>query len=60
MYKQETIKPYDGEGDKGQLVEEMFDKSHRLMIPSTIDFPGILTVIGGVKLLRLYFRISLK
>ena len=25
MYKQETIKPYDGEGDKGQLVEEMFD-----------------------------------
>ena len=25
MYKQETIKPYDGEGDKGQLVETMFD-----------------------------------
>ena len=25
MYKQETIKPYDGEGDKGKLVEEMFD-----------------------------------
>lgn len=25
MYKQETIKPYDGEGDKEQLVETMFD-----------------------------------
>ena len=25
MYKQETIKPYDGEGDKGHLVEELFD-----------------------------------
>ena len=25
MYKQERIKPYDGKGDKGQLVEEMFD-----------------------------------
>lgn len=25
MYKQETIKPYDGVGDKGQLVEAMFD-----------------------------------
>lgn len=25
MYKQETIKPYNGEGEKGKLVEEMFD-----------------------------------
>lgn len=25
MYKQETIKPYDGQGDKGPLVEKMFD-----------------------------------
>ena len=25
MYKQETIKPYNGEGDKGKLVETMFD-----------------------------------
>lgn len=25
MYKQETIKPYDGEGEKGELVEAMFD-----------------------------------
>lgn len=25
MYKQERIKPYNGTGDKGQLVEEMFD-----------------------------------
>lgn len=25
MYKQETIKPYDGTGEKGQLVEAMFD-----------------------------------
>ncbi len=25
MYKQERIKPYDGKGDKGQLVEVMFD-----------------------------------
>ena len=25
MYKQEQIKPYEGEGDKGKLVEEMFD-----------------------------------
>lgn len=25
MYKQETIKPYDGEGEKGKLVETMFD-----------------------------------
>ncbi len=25
MYKQEQIKPYDGAGDKGELVEEMFD-----------------------------------
>lgn len=24
-YKQEEIKPYDGKGDKGKLVEEMFD-----------------------------------
>lgn len=24
-YKQETIKPYDGEGEKGKLVEAMFD-----------------------------------
>ena len=25
MYKQEQIKPYEGTGDKGKLVEEMFD-----------------------------------
>ena len=25
MYEQEKIKPYDGRGDKGKLVEEMFD-----------------------------------
>lgn len=25
MYKQETIKPYNGDGDKGSLVEKMFD-----------------------------------
>ena len=25
MYEQETIKPYDGEGEKGKLVETMFD-----------------------------------
>lgn len=25
MYKQETIKPYDGVGEKGKLVETMFD-----------------------------------
>ena len=25
MYQQETIKPYDGKGEKGKLVEEMFD-----------------------------------
>lgn len=25
MYQQEKIKPYDGKGDKGQLVETMFD-----------------------------------
>ncbi len=25
MYKQEKIKPYNGKGDKGQLVEKMFD-----------------------------------
>lgn len=25
MYKQETIKPYDGKGEKGELVEAMFD-----------------------------------
>ena len=25
MYKQEKIKPYEGQGDKGKLVEEMFD-----------------------------------
>ncbi len=25
MYKQEQIKPYEGQGDKGKLVEEMFD-----------------------------------
>lgn len=25
MYKQEKIKPYEGSGDKGKLVEEMFD-----------------------------------
>ena len=25
LYKQETIKPYDGEGEKGTLVETMFD-----------------------------------
>lgn len=25
MYKQETIKPYDGVGEKGELVETMFD-----------------------------------
>ena len=27
MYKQEQIKPYEGTGDKGKLVEEMFDNS---------------------------------
>jgi len=26
MYKQETIKPYDDKGEKGQQVEQMFDK----------------------------------
>ena len=25
VYKQEEIKPYEGQGDKGKLVEEMFD-----------------------------------
>ena len=25
MYKQEQIKPYEGTGEKGKLVEEMFD-----------------------------------
>ena len=25
MYQQEKIKPYNGDGDKGKLVEEMFD-----------------------------------
>lgn len=25
MYKQEKIKPYDGNGEKGKLIEEMFD-----------------------------------
>ena len=25
MYGQEKIKPYDGKGDKGELVEKMFD-----------------------------------
>jgi len=38
MYEQEKIKPYDGEGEKGKLIEEMFDNiaptydtlSHRL------------------------------
>ncbi len=25
MYKQEQIKPYEGQGEKGKLVEEMFD-----------------------------------
>lgn len=25
MYEQEKIKPYEGQGDKGKLVEEMFD-----------------------------------
>lgn len=25
MYEQEKIKPYDGEGEKGKLIEEMFD-----------------------------------
>ena len=25
VYKQEQIKPYEGQGDKGKLVEEMFD-----------------------------------
>lgn len=25
MYRQEQIKPYEGTGDKGKLVEEMFD-----------------------------------
>ncbi len=25
MYRQEKIKPYDGNGDKGELVEKMFD-----------------------------------
>lgn len=25
MYQQETIKPYDGQGEKGKLVEAMFD-----------------------------------
>ena len=29
MYKQEQIKPYEGTGDKGKLVEEMFDKIGR-------------------------------
>lgn len=32
MYEQETIKPYGAEGEKGQLVEEMFDN-----IASTYD-----------------------
>ena len=31
MYKQEQIKPYEGTGDKGKLVEEMFDN----IAPST-------------------------
>ena len=26
MYEQEKIIPYNGKGDKGKLVEEMFDK----------------------------------
>ena len=26
MYDQEKIKPYDGEGEKGKLIAEMFDK----------------------------------
>ncbi|MDO4196605.1 MAG: class I SAM-dependent methyltransferase, partial [Prevotellaceae bacterium] len=25
MYEQEQIKPYDGAGEKGELVEKMFD-----------------------------------
>ena len=25
MYEQEKIKPYDGNGEKGKLIEEMFD-----------------------------------
>ena len=29
MYKQEQIKPYEGTGDKGKLVEEMFDNIAR-------------------------------
>lgn len=32
MYEQEKIKPYDGEGEKGKLIEEMFDN-----IASTYD-----------------------
>ena len=32
MYDQEKIKPYNGKGDKGKLVEEMFDN-----IASTYD-----------------------
>ena len=43
MYEQEKIKPYDGEGEKGKLIEEMFDNiaptydtlNHRL--PGNID-----------------------
>lgn len=39
MYKQEEIKPYGKEGEKGKLVEEMFDNiaptydtlNHRLL-----------------------------
>ena len=27
MYEQEKIKPYDGDGEKGKLIAEMFDNT---------------------------------
>ena len=32
MYKQENVKPYDGDGEKGELVEQLFNN-----IASTYD-----------------------
>ena len=56
MYEQEKIKPYDGEGEKGKLIEEMFDNIAPTYDTLIIVFLEIL-IRGGVR--KLFVSCSL-
>ena len=51
MYKQEEIKPYAEQGDKGELVEKMFDNIAPTYDVLIIVFRGILISVGDARLL---------